>query len=239
MKETTLIDAQEDLYRRALADEFLANVAILKRDDGEIGAEIIDSLSTFNARGGKIGACAIALQPIAEPAPAEVVGGVLSIDFTWLVMEDPVVNRDANGTGIRALTICRRLVGLFHLYHPRGVVGCLTMQQAAIVPVQTPAPVSYEVRFSAQEDFYTPTVRVTTPTITPSSGVAPQNVTLACGTPGAAIYYTLDGSHPYAANPAAVLYTGVPVNVAAAATLRVCAFKAGLIASDVNAANFS
>jgi hypothetical protein len=240
VKETTLRDAQEDLYQRALADEYLANVAIIKRDEGEIETEVIDALGVLNKRGGKIGACVLVYQPIAEPAPAEVVGGVLNIDFTFLVLENPVLNRESGGTGLAALTIARRLIGIFHLYHPRKVVGCLTMQQGAIVPIQLPvAPVAYEVRFSAQEDLYTPNVRVTTPTITPSSGAAPQSVTLACATVGASIYYTLDGTHPYAGNPSAVLYTGTPVNVATAATLRAGAFKTGLIASDVNAANFS
>jgi hypothetical protein len=235
VKETTLRDAQEDLYQRAMADEYLANVAIIKRDEGEIETEVIDALGVLNKRGGKIGACVLVYQPIAEPASAEVVGGVLNIDFTFLVLENPVLNRESGGTGLAALTIARRLIGIFHLYHPRKVIGCLTMQQGAIVPIQLPvAPVAYEVRFSAQEDLYTPSVRVTTPTITPSSGAAPQSVTLACATAGASIYYTTDGSHPYAGNAAAV-----PVNVATAATLRAGAFKAGLIASDVNAANFS
>jgi hypothetical protein len=240
MIETTLRDAQEDLYQRALADEFLAGVAIIKRDEGDIETDIVDALGVLNKRGGKIGACVLVYQPIAEPASAEVVGGVLNIDFTFLVMENPTLNRGSGGTQLAALTIARRLVGLFHLYHPRKVIGTLTMQPGAIVPVQLPvAPVAYEVRFSAQEDLYTPTIRVTTPTITPNSGAAPQSVTLACATSGASIYYTLDGTHPYAGNPSAELYTGTPVDVATAATLRAGAFKTGLIASDVNAANFS
>lgn len=239
MTETTLLDAQEDIYQRILADEFLAQVPVLKRDTGDIQADIADSLNTLNARSGKAGACIIILQPLADPGEGEVAGGLLRVDFTFLVLEEPITNRAGGGTALHALTIARRLVGILHLYHPRGIIGVLSMQKPAIVPTETGAPVSFEVRFEAQEEYFGETLKVATPVLNPRSGAVPQAVTITCATAGAAIYYTLDGSHPYQGNPEAELYTGAPVNVAVAGTLRAGAFKTGLIASDVNAADFS
>ena len=239
MNELTPILAQTDYYHRVLADEFLANVPVVKRDDGVIDADVAEKIGVFNDRGGKNGACIVVLQLVANPAPGEVAGGILRLRPSFLVLENPTVNRTAAGTGLAALTIARRLVALFYLYHARGVMGAMDMEEDVITPAEVEgAEVAYAVNFNAAEEAYIKTLKVAAPAIAPGSGAAPQAVTLTCATVGAAIYYTVDGSHPYAANPTAALYAA-PVNVAAAATLRACAFKAGLIASDVNAANFS
>jgi len=68
--------------------------------------------------------------------------------------------------------------------------------------------------------------------VTPPRGFydGPIDVTLRCDTPGATIYYTLDGSPP---DPnAAALYTG-PIPVTEHAVLRAAAYKPGTIASRV------
>lgn len=239
MNVNVLVEAQADLFQRTRADEYLVNVNVIREDQGDVLQEIEQSLGAMKQRNGKNGACIICLQPIADVGEAEVIGGLLETEFTFRVLEDPIVNRGANGTGLRALAICRRLVALHHFYHPRGVMGVFTAKNPAIVPVEDGlAPVGYEVRFSATEDYFAETIRVATPTITAAGSVAPQNVTLGCATAGAAIYYTLDGSHPWSGNAAASLY-GAPFEIAAAATLRVGAFKNGLIASDVNAKEFT
>lgn len=239
MIESSLTDAQTDYFHRVLADDFLKDVAVVKQDEAVISADIAQKLGVLNVRDGKLGACIVVMQMIARPAPGEVAGGILKAIPSFMVLEDPTLNRGDGGSGIPALTIARRLVGLFYLYKAKGVMGVLTMPENVIVPAQVEgSPVAYAVTFEAQESSFDPTAKVATPKISPREGAAPQEVTLECATTGASIYYTLDGSHPYAGNESAVLYAG-PVNVDAAATLRACAFKAGLIASDVNAANFS
>lgn len=239
MNELSLIQAQEDLYLRTRADEFLAQVNVVSDDKGDTLAEIQKSLGLVQERGGKLGACIILLQPIADPNAAEVAGGILDTEFTFRVLEDPILNKSDDGTKIRALTICRRLVGLHHLYHPAGVMGVFVAKKPAIVPVvDAIAPVAYEVGFTATESGFDPTIKVATPVIAPTSGAAPQTVTLSCSTAGAAIYYTLDGSHPAAVNANAFLYS-TPFAVNASAVVRAGAFKSGMLASDVNAVEFS
>jgi hypothetical protein len=55
------------------------------------------------------------------------------------------------------------------------------------------------------------------------------NVTIACATEGAVIYYTTDGSEP---TDASTLYTG-PIQISATTTIKACAYKAGMNPSRV------
>jgi len=76
------------------------------------------------------------------------------------------------------------------------------------------------------------------PTISPSSGAAPQTVTLTTATTGASIYYTTNGNFPRNGVTGATLYTA-PFQVASAATLRCAAYKTGLFGSLVNQAIYT
>jgi len=62
--------------------------------------------------------------------------------------------------------------------------------------------------------------------------VSGNTVTLSCGTEGAAIYYTLDETFPFAGNNEATLYSG-PFSVEDTRTVRAVAYKDGLLPSDV------
>ncbi len=78
---------------------------------------------------------------------------------------------------------------------------------------------------------------VKTPTALPVAGTyaGAQSVALACETPGAAIYYTVDGSTPDATKTA---YNG-PIAVAATATIKAIAIKAGMTNSAVLSATYT
>jgi hypothetical protein len=241
--EDGLRDGQTDIFQRTLADEYLQNVFVVNADKGVIAQDVSEGLTTYSKREGgtKVGAGIIVLPPIVDPDDAEVLGGIMNPTYTLRVLEDPTINRGSQGTGIPALSIARRLVMVHHFARSVGIIGMLRAKKPAIVPFNDAiAPVAYEVVLVASEEYFASVIKVETPSIAPNGGapVYPQAVTLACGTAGASIYYTIDGSYPRAGNPAALLYAA-PFNVNAAATVRACAFKAGLIASDVNAAVFS
>jgi hypothetical protein len=77
--------------------------------------------------------------------------------------------------------------------------------------------------------------QVAAPEFTPTSGSnVPVNVTIFCATPGAAIYYTLDGSLP---SQASALYTG-PVYLASPSTVRAVAFTSGWTPSVASVAYY-
>jgi hypothetical protein len=236
--ETGMRDQQEDIYQRTLADEYLADVFVVNPDKGVPAKDVEEGLALIAKRSTKLGAGIVVMPPIADPESAEVSGGILSCEFTLRVLEDPITNRGSSGTGLAALTICRRLIMLHHLSRSVGVMGMMVAKKPCIVPVNDEnAPVAYEVRFGVSEEYFAPVLKVETPVIAPNGGapVYPQTVTLTCGTAGASIYYSTDGTFPRAGN--GTLYAA-PFNLNAAATVRACAFKAGLIASDVNAAVF-
>lgn len=80
-----------------------------------------------------------------------------------------------------------------------------------------------------------PPPQVASPTFTPASGGnVPVSVTVTDGTPGALIYYTLDGSLP---TPSSTLYTGA-VYLASASVIRAAAFTNGWTPSVAVAADY-
>jgi hypothetical protein len=74
-------------------------------------------------------------------------------------------------------------------------------------------------------------LKAATPAASPPGGIyaMEQNVVLSCATPGAAIYYTTDGSEPTISS---TLYTG-PIAVSTETTLKAKAFNSGMIDSDI------
>ena len=81
----------------------------------------------------------------------------------------------------------------------------------------------------------TPPPQVAAPVFSPASGSnVPVNVTISCATPGAAIYYTLDGSLP---TQGSTLYTGA-VYLASASTVRAVAFTNGWTPSVASVAYY-
>ena len=72
-------------------------------------------------------------------------------------------------------------------------------------------------------------------TVNPDNGAAPVSVVMSCATPGAVIYYTLDGTLP---TTASLLYAG-PLSLPDAAVVRARAFKDGFAPSVATVANFA
>lgn len=235
MSETGILDLQADMVGRALADEYLGAVPILDERRGSIVDDIQVSLGLLTAVSGKLGACIIVLSPVGKVQYPDAPWGEMEQKITFRVLENPTLNNDAStGTLKPALGLVRRLVRVFHHYIPVALSQCLVAE--GYVPVEDAlAPVAYEVTFTTVESDPATYPKVATPTIAPSGGVVPQLVTLACATAGAAMYYTLDGTHPRVGN--GTLYAA-PFNVNAAARLRVAAFKAGSLGSDVNSVKF-
>jgi hypothetical protein len=84
---------------------------------------------------------------------------------------------------------------------------------------------------------FTPANLTATPTISPAGGLftSDPSVTLACASPGASIYYTLNGSTP---NLSSTLYTG-PVTLIASCTLQAIAIAPGMGISMIGSASFT
>ena len=87
---------------------------------------------------------------------------------------------------------------------------------------------------------YTIIPHVATPTATPPGGayVGAQTVTLATTTPGAVIYYTVNGSTPSATNTAATIYTH-PLTISASEVLKSNATATGYAVSAVDSETYT
>ena len=83
----------------------------------------------------------------------------------------------------------------------------------------------------------TPMLPVATPTFTPAAGTynEAQNVTIACATEGATIYYTLDGTDPTTASTA---YT-TAITVDTTTTVKAFAVKEGMNNSEIASATYT
>lgn len=81
------------------------------------------------------------------------------------------------------------------------------------------------------------TLQVATPAIGPGGGAyaAPQTVSLATATPGAVLYYTLDGADPTAASTP----YSTPIVIGASTVLKVRGFRAGWVDSVVASATYA
>jgi len=235
-----IADLQDDAYNRLLADEVLAQVFIQNERKGDILNSIVSALGTLNERGGKIGAAIVVLSPTGSIEFTEAVESPLKVRLAFRVLEDPVFNTSADGTRLSALTIVKRIIRLFHLYNPIGMGNPFLPEQPTFVPVEDPvAPVAYEIRFSTTETCNENLVRVPTPSINPSDIPVPvMEVFIECSDEDAEIYYTVDGTHPWPGNPNSVLYT-LPISVTQPLKLRACAFRSGMIASDVQMSEFT
>lgn len=98
---------------------------------------------------------------------------------------------------------------------------------------------------SSQSDIYlfrkttgsTPTEQVATPTFSPAAGTytSAQNVTISCGTSGATIHYTLDGSTPTSSS---ATYSSA-ISVSATTTIKAIAVKEGYDDSEVATATYT
>ena len=83
----------------------------------------------------------------------------------------------------------------------------------------------------------TPVQQVAAPTFTPAAGTyaEAQNVTIACATQGADIYYTLDGNNP---TTSSTKYTA-PIAISATTTVKAIAVKSGMTNSIVASATYT
>lgn len=232
---------QLDLHGRLAADAFFSDIEVsLVRPRARLGFaqiyELIDSLlGGIKKKAGKAGASAQVLMPASDQLDPNVGGPRLDVLLTVRIQELVVINMGPSGTLKTAEEIAERVIQLGHHFIPAG--GNMLLF-ADMVPTDAFDPkVTIDVTFRVQSGLVS-LPKVARPVIAPATGAAPQSVTLTCATPGAAIYYTTDGSYPSSANETATLYTA-PFTQATAATIRAAASLANYQQSDVTTATLT
>lgn len=237
MSTDYLRQIQDDAEQRLLATPYFADVAILVQRKFYTKAEAERFLGALKGKSGKVGAAVVVLMPDVRVPSPDTPGPHYIVGLGFQVLEHPTINASSIGTRKGAEAIALQVLQLFHHFAAIGFTQCLTASQSAIVPDDSvEGHVGYLVSFETRGGLVKP-AKVSTPSLSPSSGAAGVSVTVTCATAGATIFVTTDGSYPSSTNGAAFPYVA-PVE-APAGVLRAAAELADYLPSDVNAAKFT
>lgn len=234
MTDTLLSTLQEDIAERLRSDEVLGGYAVITERKADVLAEVQAALGLVESSAAGQGIAIIVLQLIGDADGGDLPHPFLRLEPAIRVLEHPVLNQGS----MRAIDIARRVARLFWHYQPMTLASAFAPGSPFIRPVEDPwAPVAYEVAFECHEAEVEGSQKVAAPGIDATSSTVPTTITLATPTVGAAIYYTLDGSHPRPGESASIPYTA-PFSLAVAGRLRAIAYLSGSIPSDATAFHF-
>jgi len=230
---------QLDVAARLEASAFFADIPvfIFRPRAALTAAQIQDSINSalgaLTAQNSKAGLCAIVLMPLLNTPKQELPGPYLHLKCIIQVQENVVVNMGANGTQIPCEDAAIAVAQILHLWTPGGTAGILRAAPETVTPNLTfPGKVTYDVHVESELDL---------PCLSkepqPFISAASAAITIACADAEAAIYYTTDGSLPWAGNATypstAALYTG-PFTASAGSLIRAAAFAGGKLGSDID-----
>ncbi len=221
-----LSSIQQQCADRLQSNPLFAHVPVLTERIKDIESEIARALGPLNEQGGKTGLVAIILTPTANVNFENVFGPFFDdIKIVVRVIENVPINQDPNtGTNIPAADAAEKICNLLHHFQPDSANGPITAQKPSITLGNDPNYLSYDCRFKTSGGLSAVPPQVAAPVITENSGAC----TLTCDTPGAALFYTLDGSNPMPRN--GTFYTA-PFTPGTGRTLKTRAFLAGYLVS--------
>jgi len=212
----------------------------------------------------KAGAAVIVLMPRLDCFDEEHRDMIDDLRITVRVVENIIINTGTDGTQVGCEDYAHEIRRKLHQWRP-GSDWCLQPRRGGtIIPVRSADDneVIYDIEFFTrlviEKNAAVERVRVVAAAegakvvttedgtiivtedddeiTTEGTGGPGLGINLFCATAGAAIYYTTDGTFPFARNANATLYTGV-FNITESCTLLICAFKDGLAPSDVTQRN--
>ena len=222
--------AQEMFAGRIAADPYFADITVLRQRKGVTDDDIRQALATLSEKGGKLGACVVVLMPSLKPSNGNAPSPTYKIQLVVQVIDNPVLNLGPTGTGKSCEQIAQRVRQLCHLL-TTGEKSSWVFAGCDPLPVEEGSN-SYGVAFAREGgDPHLPKV----PNVkAESAGTGPVSIALSCADATADIWYTLDGTYPWAGNPDAVHFLPHTVfEVASSCTLLAVAYRTGHLASNL------
>jgi hypothetical protein len=222
-----LTSIQQEIADRLLADPFFATIPVLAEAPRDLNYDLQESV----AAAGTYGVVLVPQAMVSAPtAPGPIFDPVeIAVRFRENI---PVA------AGPHALEVAETSLALLHLYRPATFNEVFSAAPQALVRVNEPNVVAYEIRVRTQAGATYPVPQLDAPVISSAGSHSPQTVTLSSDEPGAAIFYTVDGSQPAPRGPTSVLYAA-PFTVSGPAVVRSRCWLAGFLASAEARASFS
>ena len=175
---------------------------------------------------GKAGLLIIVMMSEGEVPNPGGPGPALELVQVVRVIENPMINEGADGTGLTAEEVAVLVLSALHQWTTDGRQALYPAKQA-LKEVNLANGLGYDVTFNRLMPL-APRTATARPIIT----IADPSMTITCATSGAAIYYSVDGSFPSPLT--GELYSG-PVDISGldnGAVIRAAAFKSPLRGSD-------
>jgi hypothetical protein len=200
----------------------------------QIQDQINATLGALATQNGKAGLCATVLMPLLDTPSQELPGPYLHLKCAIRVQENVMVNMGVNGTQIPCEDAAIAVAQLLHLWAPGGTAGILRAATDTITPNSAfEGRVTYDVIIESDLE-----LALLDKTAMPFIAASGPEIAITCTDPDAVIYYTTDGSAPWAGNEyyscTASLYSGPFATPAAGTLIRAAAFNPALAGSDIN-----
>lgn len=220
---------QLDIFGRLQADAyFQAGVPVLLELKGITENDVLQKLSVVNQQNKVVGSCVVVLMPTLVNESPNAPGPRYDAIYEIQVIDAPIMRRQIfGGNQSSADEVADRIRQIIHRFTMgRGQTVVFSGQRRTDVPNGN---VSYILRFKRVGVDQPPT-QVAGVLIALSAST--EIMTMTCLTPGAAIYYTVDGSYPSSIATGATKYTG-PFTPPAGSTIRAAAEAPGYQQSNV------
>jgi hypothetical protein len=193
---------QLDVAARLNAHPFFSDILVLANEKGLLGDDLENALKLFTAKSGKSGVAVVVDRPLRQVPKPDAPGPEMVIIVPVTVVEMPLLNRAASGTGKTTEQIVSEAMATLHGWRASSWMGQLYCAEDAVTPtVGGDKTIATEIQFRTRLRMAT-VPRTGTPVISGSAAA----VQIGCNTPDASIYYTTDGSWPWSGNPSAVLF---------------------------------
>jgi hypothetical protein len=229
---------QLDVAARLQAAGIFANVPVFvfrpraAMTAAQIQSTIDAALGALTVQNGQAGLCATVLMPHLNTQRQELPGPYLHLQCVVRMQENVMVNMGAAGTQIPCEDAAIAVAQLLHLWTPGGTAGIVRAAPETISPNLTfTGRVTYDVLLESELDLLC-LARTQQPFLSLSEGT----VQITCAEEGAAIYYTLDGTAPWAGNgsyPSTATLYAEPFTAAAGTLVRAAAFADDALGSDI------
>ena len=192
---------QQAVVDRLSSEQYFSNIPVLSENLGDIEAAIQTAIA-------KLGVCVIVVTPTASAAFPDYLKAYFDkITIVCRCVENVTLNRSAAGTRKPASDVAEMVAAILHNYEPTGISENIFLDTPSISIAPNGGVgklLSYDVRLRTAGGFDYTISKVETPVIS----FAGDTFALACNTPGAAIFYTTDGSSPSPSNPVAQVWNG-------------------------------